>query len=126
MPDFYNVSLTQTFEIGGKRKYRILGARQTAAATAAMQRLVREAGQRVLAAAQELDRAGDAEFGEAEPVLAGARVPALHHRPRRVAQARGDPSPTGRGVRDRDEGPERSRRAAVGHRRLRAHQATPV
>ncbi|HVM96470.1 MAG TPA: TolC family protein [Candidatus Acidoferrales bacterium] len=35
MPDSLNGSLTQTFELGGKRKYRILGARQTHAATAA-------------------------------------------------------------------------------------------
>lgn len=35
MPDTYGASLTQTIELGGKRKYRILGARQNYAATAA-------------------------------------------------------------------------------------------
>lgn len=34
MPDLFNASLTQTIELGGKRKYRILSARQNLAATA--------------------------------------------------------------------------------------------
>src|SRR5262249_5454379 len=42
LPDIVNASLTQTFELGGKRKYRILGARQAyAAATATVDDFLR-------------------------------------------------------------------------------------